>query len=44
MRLYWRLLEYIRPYWGRLLIAAVCSGAVAALTGAYAWLVRPALD
>lgn len=44
MRLYLRLLEYIRPYWGRLLIAAVCSGAVAALTGAYAWLVRPALD
>ncbi|MEK6604570.1 MAG: lipid A export permease/ATP-binding protein MsbA [Nitrospirota bacterium] len=44
MRLYLRLIEYIRPYWGRLLIAAVCSGAVAALTGAYAWLVRPALD
>ncbi len=44
MKLYLRLLEYIRPYWGRLLIAAVCSGAVAALTGAYAWLVRPALD
>ncbi len=44
MRLYLRLLEYIRPYWGRLIIAAVCSGAVAALTGAYAWLVRPALD
>ncbi|MDO8547586.1 MAG: lipid A export permease/ATP-binding protein MsbA [Nitrospirales bacterium] len=44
MRLYLRLLEYIRPYWVRLLIAAVCSGAVAALTGGYAWLVRPALD
>ncbi len=44
MRLYLRLLEYMRPYWGRLIAAAVCSGAVAALTGAYAWLVRPALD
>jgi subfamily B ATP-binding cassette protein MsbA len=44
MRLYLRLLEYIRPYWVRLVIAAVCSGAVAALTGGYAWLVRPALD
>ncbi|MEK6549763.1 MAG: lipid A export permease/ATP-binding protein MsbA [Nitrospirota bacterium] len=44
MRLYLRLLDYIRPYWVRLVIAAVCSGAVAALTGAYAWLVRPALD
>ena len=44
MRLYLRLLDYIRPYWVRLVIAAVCSGAVAALTGGYAWLVRPALD
>jgi subfamily B ATP-binding cassette protein MsbA len=44
MQLYLRLLDYIRPYWVRLVIAAVCSGAVAALTGAYAWLVRPALD
>ena len=44
MRLYLRLLEYMRPYWGRLIAAAVCSGAVAALTGAYAWLVRPAID
>jgi len=44
MQLYLRLLEYMRPYWGRLIAAAVCSGAVAALTGAYAWLVRPALD
>jgi subfamily B ATP-binding cassette protein MsbA len=44
MRLYRRLLGYIRPYWGRLIAAAICSGAVAALTGGYAWLVRPALD
>ena len=44
MRLYLRLLDYIRPYWGRLIAAAVFSGAVAALTGVYAWLVRPALD
>lgn len=44
MRLYRRLLDYIRPYWGRLIAAAICSGAVAALTGGYAWLVRPALD
>ena len=44
MRLYLRLLDYIRPYWVRLVIAAACSGAVAALTGGYAWLVRPALD
>ncbi len=44
MRLYLRLLEYMRPYWGRLIVAAACSGLVALFTGAYAWLVRPALD
>jgi len=44
MMLYLRLLQYLRPYWMRLIAAAVCSGLLAALTGAYAWLVRPALD
>ncbi len=44
MHTYGRLLGYMRPYWGRLIVAALCSGAVAAFTGAYAWLVRPALD
>src|SRR5437870_561401 len=44
MKLYLRLLQYLRPYWVRLIAAAVCSGLVAAFTGAYAWLVRPALD
>jgi subfamily B ATP-binding cassette protein MsbA len=44
MKLYLRLLQYLRPYWMRLIAAAVCSGLLAALTGAYAWLVRPALD
>ncbi|HZC67946.1 MAG TPA: ABC transporter permease, partial [Nitrospirales bacterium] len=44
MKLYLRLLHYLRPYWVRLIAAAVCSGLVAAFTGAYAWLVRPALD
>jgi subfamily B ATP-binding cassette protein MsbA len=42
--MYLRLLQYMRPYWGRLLVAGICSGLVATLTGAYAWLVRPALD
>jgi len=44
MMLYLRLLQFLRPYWARLVIAALCSGLVAAFTGAYAWLVRPALD
>ena len=44
MQIYLRLLHYMRPYWGRLLAAGVCSGIVAGLTGGYAWLVKPALD
>jgi ATP-binding cassette, subfamily B, bacterial MsbA len=44
METYLRLLRYMRPYWGRLVAAALCSVLVAAFTGAYAWLVRPALD
>ncbi|HSE58270.1 MAG TPA: lipid A export permease/ATP-binding protein MsbA [Nitrospiraceae bacterium] len=39
-----RMMRYIRPYRGRFFIAFVCSGLVAALSGAYAWLVRPVLD
>lgn len=39
-----RLLRHVRPYRGRFIAAFVCSGMVAALTGAYAWLVRPVLD
>jgi ATP-binding cassette, subfamily B, bacterial MsbA len=44
MQLYLRLLHYLRPYWMRLIVAAICSGLVAAFTSAYAWLVRPVLD
>lgn len=44
MQAYLRLLQYLRPYLGRLIAAGICSGVVAALTGGYAWLVRPALD
>ncbi|MGQ0665693.1 MAG: lipid A export permease/ATP-binding protein MsbA [Nitrospiraceae bacterium] len=39
-----RLMRYVRPYRVRFLAAFVCSGLVALLTGAYAWLVRPVLD
>lgn len=44
MQAYLRLLRYLRSYLGRLIAAGICSGVVAALTGAYAWMVRPALD
>ena len=39
-----RLMRYVRPYRERFLAAFACSGFVALLTGAYAWLVRPVLD
>ena len=41
---YIRLLGYLKPYRVRLLTAVICSGLVAAMSAAYAWLVRPVLD
>ena len=39
-----RLVGYLRPYRVRLTAAFLCSGLVAAFSGAYAWLVKPVLD
>ncbi|HKT34247.1 MAG TPA: lipid A export permease/ATP-binding protein MsbA [Nitrospira sp.] len=39
-----RLVRYLKPYRVRLGAAFVCSALVAALSGAYAWLVKPVLD
>lgn len=39
-----RLVRYLKPYRVRLGAAFVCSGLVAAFSGAYAWLVKPVLD
>ena len=39
-----RLFRYLKPYRVRLGSAFVCSGLVAAFSGAYAWLVKPVLD
>ena len=44
MKLFLRLITYLMQYRVRLAGAFVCSAMVAALTGAYAWLVRPVLD
>jgi subfamily B ATP-binding cassette protein MsbA len=44
MKLWLRLLRYVLRYRVRLVSAFACSGLVAALTGAYAWLVQPVLD
>jgi ATP-binding cassette, subfamily B, bacterial MsbA len=38
------MIRYLRPYRFRLGAAFVCSALVAALSGAYAWLVKPVLD
>lgn len=37
-------MRYVYPYRVRFFAAFVCSGLVAMLSGAYAWLVRPVLD
>jgi len=42
--LYKRLLEFLRPYVGRLGIAMVCMVILAATTAGMAWLLQPALD
>lgn len=39
-----KLLILVRPYWSRLVLAAFCGLAVAGLSGALAWLVKPAVD
>ena len=44
IRNYLRLLQYLRPYWKRLVIAVMCSAFVAGFTGMYAYLARPVLD
>lgn len=44
MTVFLRVLRYLLRYRVRLVAALVCSGLVAAMTGAYAWLVRPVLD
>ncbi|MHB8482369.1 MAG: lipid A export permease/ATP-binding protein MsbA [Nitrospiria bacterium] len=44
MKIYLRLLAYIKPYWKRLVVASICAVFVSLLTALYAWLVRPVLD
>lgn len=39
-----RIIELVRPYWKRLLLAALSSVIVSALNGSFAWLVKPAVD
>ena len=43
MNTYKRLLSYIKPYWLRIVIAALASAAFGAMDGAFAYLVEPIL-
>ena len=38
-----RTLDYLRPYWGLLIVSALCSMVVGAMDGAFAYLVEPVL-
>ena len=42
--LYWRLLGFLRPYAGRVVVAMICMVVLGATTAALAWALRPALD
>ena len=44
MHVYRRLLTYLRPYLGRILVAGMCMVGVALLTASLAYLIKPALD
>ena len=44
MPIYKRLLKYLRPYIGKLVVAGACMFGVAILTASLAYLVKPALD
>ncbi len=44
MKLYLRLLAYLKPYRIQMIGALVCGGLFALLTGAYAWMMQPLLD
>lgn len=39
-----KILLLVKPYWGRIVVAGVCSVIVSALNGSLAWLVKPAVD
>jgi subfamily B ATP-binding cassette protein MsbA len=39
-----KILLLVKPYWGRLVVAGICSIFVSGMTGALAWLVKPAVD
>jgi ATP-binding cassette, subfamily B, bacterial MsbA len=39
-----KILFYVRPHWGRIILAGICSLGISGLNGSLAWLVKPAVD
>lgn len=39
-----RIFELVRPYWGRLILAGLCSLIVSGMNGSFAFVVKPAVD
>jgi len=39
-----KIFSYVRPYWGRILVAGICSLGISGLNGSLSWLVKPAVD
>ncbi len=44
MQVFKRIVLLVRPYWGRVALAAVVSLLISGINGALAWVVKPALD
>jgi len=44
MKLYFRLLAYVKPYRRWLIGSVLCAGVVSLTTAAYAWLIKPVID
>ncbi len=44
MSLYRRLLQFVKPYWFKLILAVICMVGVSFLTAATAWLFKPVVD
>lgn len=44
MNTFKKILLLVKPYWGRIVVAGICSVIVSALNGSLAWLVKPAVD
>jgi subfamily B ATP-binding cassette protein MsbA len=44
MTLYRRILEFLKPYWKKLVIAMICMSIVSATTALYAYLVKYVID